>query len=327
VLYLRRMAAGRYGAIDTAKAVAVVAVVFTHARRVLFPEVATWDFWLCESWTPFQVPTFLFASGFPSQRGDAVPFARIRERWLRVIVPYALASALAYLVGVARAADARELLFQLATGSPLGVYYYVFLIAVIAPVAWPLSRTGETGAWALLGLCALATAWIAARGPGDWFWSLRNPLDHFALGYFVAGWLARRELPRLERAWRRRRASLALALAAALGLGPVAMADWLPTAAAVPLRIGYALAVVALCAALPGGRSAGPTRAWLSDASLAIYLLHRIFQRLLEPSVAGWPEPVRILALVAVGLGGGVVVARLVQGALGPARARFWLGA
>jgi peptidoglycan/LPS O-acetylase OafA/YrhL len=326
VLYLRRMAAGRYGAIDTAKALAVVAVVFTHARGVFLPEIASWDFWLCASWT-----TFLFASGFLAQRGEPIPFARIRERWLRVLVPYALASALAYLVGVARASGPGDILFQLATGSPLGIYYYVFLIAVIAPVAWPLSRAGGAGAWALAGLCAAATTWIAWRGQGAapfaWFWSLRNPLDHFALGFFATGWLARRELPRIERAWERARRPLGVALATALALGPVAAAEAVPPAAAVPLRIAYPLSVVALCAVLPRGRRPGRTLVWLSDASLALYLLHRIFQRLLEPSLAGWSDPARILALATVGLGGGALVALGVQRALGPRRARFWLGA
>lgn len=331
MLYLRRMAAGRYGAIDTAKALAVVAVVFTHARGPLFPAIASWDFWLCGSWTFFQVPVFLFASGFLAWRGEAVPFARIRERWRRVLVPYALASALAYLVGVARAADAGDLLFQLATGSALGIYYYAFLIAVIAPVAWPISRAGPAAAWALLGLCALATLVqavpVGSGSPRSWFWSLRNPLDHFSLGYFVAGWLARRELARIERAWARARAPLAGVLGAALLLGPVAAAAPLPPAAAVPLRIAYALAVVGLCAALPRARRPGRALVWLSDASLAIYLLHRIFQRLLEPSLAAWPEPARILVLVAAGLGGGALATLLAQRALGPRRARFWLGA
>ena len=331
MLYLRRMAAGRYGAIDTAKALAIVAVVFTHARGALFPAVGSWDFWLCASWTPFQVPAFLFASGFLAERGAPVPFARIRARWLRVLVPYALASAAAYAVGVARAADAGELLFQLATGSPLGVYYYVLLIVLIAPLAWPLSRSGPGTVWALLGLCVLATALIAdwpANAPlGGWFWSLRNPLDHFSLGYFLAGWLVCRELPLIERAWVRGRTPLLLAMGAAVVLGPVSLAAALPAGIAVPLRVAYPFAVIGLVAATARGRRPGRAVVWLSDASLAIYLLHRIFQRLLEPSVAAWSEPGRVLFLVAVGLGGGALVALCVQRALGPARARFWLGA
>ena len=337
MLYMRRMgeaggeAPGRYAAIDLVKAAAIVAVVFTHARSDFLPPTTSFDFWLCSSWTLFQVPAFLFASGFLYARSEPESFARVRERWLRVVVPYLVASAVAYVVGVARARDAADLLFQLATASTLGVYYYVLLIAVIAPLAWPLSRTGARGAAAALAVCALAMAALAARsagGPvGGWFWSLRNPFDHFSLGFFVAGWLARLALPGLERAWSRRRGALRLAVAAGLAAGPVGAAGWLPAELGVPLRIAYTLAVVGALSALARRRPPGRAALFLSQASLAIYLYHRILQRLLEPRVAEWPEPAGTLALALAGLGGAAGVALLARRWLGAERARLWLGA
>jgi peptidoglycan/LPS O-acetylase OafA/YrhL len=324
-------APGRYAAIDLVKAAAIVAVVFTHARREFLPPAWSAEFWLCASWTLFQVPAFLFASGFLYARSGPESFARVRERWLRVVVPYLVASGVAYLVGVARAQGVPDLLFQLATASPLGVYYYVLLIAVIAPLAWPLSRAGGRAAAGLLALCLLATAALAARsaeGPlGGWFWSLRNPLDHFSLGFFVSGWLVRLALPDLERAWSRRRGALGLALAAGLAAGPVGAAGVLPAGLGVPSRIAYTLAVVGALALLASRREPGRAILLLSQASLAIYLYHRIVQRLLEPWVAAWPEPAAALALALAGLGGAVCLALLARRGLGAERARLWLGA
>jgi fucose 4-O-acetylase-like acetyltransferase len=326
-------APGRYRAIDAIKAAAIVAVVFTHARGELLPSARSWDFWLCASWTLFQVPAFLFASGFLCCRSEPESVARVRERWLRVVAPYLMASGVAYLAGVARATSVSDLAFQLATASPLGVYYYVLLIAVVSPLAWPLSRVGKAGAWVLLGVCVLAMLALAAQegeggGPvGGWFWSLRNPLDHFSLGFFVAGWLVRLGLQTIERAWSRRRGALGFALAAALAAGPIGAVGVLPGPLAVPLRIAYTLAVVGSLAALSRGPEPGRAVVFLSEASLAIYLYHRIFQRLLETRLTGWPEPAGTLGLVLAGLGGGVAVALLGRRWLGAERARLWLGA
>ncbi len=324
-------APGRYAAIDVVKAAAIVAVVFTHARTEFLPSARSFEFWLCASWTLFQVPAFLFASGFLAARSEPETFARVRERWLRVLAPYLVASGVAYLAGVARAASFSDLAFQLATASTLGVYYYVLLIAVISPLAWPLSRLGRGGAWALLAVCVLAMGALAACEDGEpvggWFWSLRNPLDHFSLGFFVAGWLVRLALPGLERAWSRRRGTLGLALAAGLAAGPIGAAGMLAGPLGVPLRIAYTLAVVAGLAALARGRQPRRAVAFLSEASLAIYLYHRIFQRLLEAWLADWPEPAGALCLVLAGLGGGAAVALLGRRWLGAKRARLWLGA
>ena len=334
MLYMRRMdeaggaAPGRYAAIDFVKAAAIVAVVFTHARGDFFPSARSWDFWLCASWTSFQVPAFLFASGFLHARREPVPFAVVRERWLRVLVPYLAASGLAYLVGVASATSAGDLAFQLATASPLGVYYYVLLFVAIAPLAWPLSRARPGAAWALVAACALAGPLVSASGlAGSWFWSLRNPLDHFSLGFFLCGWLTRLGVDGLEPAWSRRRGALGVALAAGLALGPIGAADLLPAALAVPARVAYTLAVVGGLAAATRGCVPGRCVAFLSEASLAIYLHHRIFQRLLEPHLAGWSEPARTLGVVAAGLGGATALALLGRRALGAERARRWLGA
>jgi peptidoglycan/LPS O-acetylase OafA/YrhL len=324
-------APGRYAAVDAIKAAAIVAVVFTHARGELLPPPRSVDFWLCASWTPFQVPAFLFASGFLAAQAEPVSLARVGDRWLRVLLPYLVASAAAYLTGVARAGSLADLAFQLATASPLGVYYYVFLIATVSPLAWPLSRGGRRAAWGLLAVCAVAMLVLADRSRSGsvagWFWSLRNPLDHFSLGFFLLGWLSRLRLAGLERAWTRHRGALAVAIVAGLALGPLGASGALPPRLAIPARVGYTLAVVGGLAVAMRGRPVGAAVRLLGDASLAIYLFHRIFQRLLEPRLSAWPEPAGTLALALGGLGGGVAVALLARLGLGQERARRWLGA
>jgi hypothetical protein len=99
------------------------------------------------------------------------------------------------------------------------------------------------------------------------------------------------------------------------------------SALAVPARVAYTLAVVGGLALAARGREAGPALRLLGDASLAIYLFRRIFQLLLEPRLAAWPEPAGTLGLALGGLGGGVAVALLARLGLGAARARRWLGA
>jgi fucose 4-O-acetylase-like acetyltransferase len=324
-------APGRQAAIDFVKAAAIVAVVFTHARFAFLPGTDRWDFWLCASWTYFQVPAFLFASGYLACTGEPLGAGWVGRRFARVLVPYLVASGVAYAVGVAHAPDLGALAFQLATGSALGVYYYVLLILLISPLAHPLSRAPRSAvALGLAGCAALALApafGVQAIPRADWFWSLRNPLDHFSLGFFLAGWLARLEAPRIARAWQRARAPLSVAIAAGLAMGVASVAGRFPASLEVPLRVAYTFAVLGLIAATTRGRTAGATVRFLGDASLALYLYHRIFQRLLEPRVAAWPEPAGTLALVAAGLGGASLVALAGRRALGRARARRWLGA
>ena len=324
-------APGREAAIDFAKAAAIVAVVFTHARREFLPGVGSWDFWLCASWTYFQVPAFLFASGFLACRGAPLAAGWVGRRFARVLVPYLVASGVAYAVRVAHAPSLGALAFQLATGSALGIYYYVVLILCISPLAFPLSRMSRSAVALGLVACAGATLAIAlapgARPFDAWFWSLRNPLDHFSLGFFLAGWLVRLEQPRLARAWRRAHGPLSAAIAAGLAVGVAAVAGSFPSSLDVPLRVVYTFAALGLVAAATRGRTPGATVRLLSDASLAIYLYHRIFQRLLEARVAAWPEPAGTLTLVAAGLGGASLLALAARRALGPPRARRWLGA
>ena len=96
------------------KALAIVAVVFTHAGSAVWMKEGA-DLILTRLWTPFHVPSFLFVSGFLSARRIAIPFAEVRRRLGRVLVPYVVASLLAVAVGVAAPRGVLDFLGMLAT--------------------------------------------------------------------------------------------------------------------------------------------------------------------------------------------------------------------
>lgn len=345
---------GRWHAADHVKAAAIVAVVFTHAGRVtLDSSGSTADFLLTSLWTRFHVPSFLFVSGFLYARSSGVPWSVIGRRLRRVLLPYGVASLVVVLVGLAVASQAPpwtlwpnpvrsfgDLGWQLATASALGVYYYVLLIACCILLVWPLSRSGRWGPWTLcLALAALALAVDAGLltrpsmflagwlGHGAVFWVMRNPFEQFHAGYFVTGWLAALYLPQLSRFAAERRPLAVAICAAGVGFGWASFSGLLSTGFPATDRVVYSLAVVGLLAIVTQRRAAGPVVRFLGDASLGIYLFHRIFQLLAQPVTDAWPPLARIGAQVAVGLGAACLVMGAGRRLLGEARAQQWLGA
>jgi len=322
----------RLPTIDYLKAVAILAVVFTHAAQVTWTGPATpWDLYLSAAWVSFHIPTFLFVSGFLYASRQPLDVARLGSRLSRVLLPYVLASLLVQILGLGGAESFGDVAFQLVTGSALGIYYYVILIVCCIPVAWPLSRMSMGAIGVLWGalLAYTVAAWLepSLRASGDIFWALRNPLEGFRLGYFVSGWLVALGLPWLSGfAHRQRRPLVTLAVVALLfGLGVYSRQLGLPPGPVV--RMVYAFAVIGLIVLLTRARSPSATVRFLSDASLAIYLLHNVFQQGSESVVSGWHPAARILTQAAVGLAGAGLVAWGGRRLLAPARARAWLGA
>jgi fucose 4-O-acetylase-like acetyltransferase len=344
----------RWHAIDHLKAAAILAVVATHAGRV---GLGSWgsplDFALTSLWTRFHVPSFLFASGFLYAGSAAHGPGELGRRLARIGVPYLVASGVALLVGLAVGAaeapglrwptpvrGAADVLWQLGTASALGVYYYVLLAALCIPFAWPLSRRGAKGAAALCAACAaLALAfdaqpawrpssWLARRLGGDAvFWALRDPLEGFSLGFFAAGWLAALRVAQLAQLAARRAALCAGLCAAGVALAWGSFAGFSPLSLGSFDRVVYTFSVAGLVALATRARPAGPALRFLADASLALYLFHRIFQLLAQPLTDPWPALPRIAGQLVAGLGGAALVAWGGRRCLGAARARRWLGA
>ena len=291
------------------KAAAIVAVLVNHAGPFgVGPDRPTLDRWLRTGWLDFHVPAFVFVSGFLYHGVAPIPWRGVARRLARIVPPYLVASLLGIALGIFRPKDG--IAFALATGSANGVYYYVFVMALLIPLLWPMSRL-PSGAVSLALAALLAHLLVAMRWPAllplqGWFWGLRNPL--MLAPFFLAGWLARAHLPALA-ALARRHGGLALGACLAAAALYVGFHESLPGGATRRLaRFVYTMAVIGAIALTWGGRAAPrPVRA-LADATLTLYLYHILVYQGLHflGRVPPWP---RIPILVALGLGAGLAVA------------------
>jgi fucose 4-O-acetylase-like acetyltransferase len=322
----------RLHAFDHLKAIAIVAVVCTHAGSdAWFAEGSPVVWFLTKSWTVFHVPSFLFVSGFLYAKPQAIAASGAAARLLRVLLPYVLWSCVAQASGLSGASSMREVLFQFATASSLGVYYYVMLLSGCIALMLPLSFLGRRGALALWCVYTAysvgAAVWPEWRTGDTLFWLMREPLQLYAFGFFLTGWLAALWRPELS-AWVQRHP-----LAATVGSSLLATVGLLFVSGAMPFSLGYfdravyTFGVVSSFALLSSARPAARAERFLSDATLGIYLSHFLFILWLRPWVADWPEGLRVTALVSAGLAGGIGVCWLARRALGSARASRWLGA
>lgn len=327
----------RIAAIDVVKAAAIVAVALTHSGVGPWePNYSRWDFWLCSVLVNFQVPAFLFVSGFLYHRATPIPAAAMGQRLVRVVVPYLVASAVAFAVGLAHARGVADLLFQLATGSTLGIYYFIFLLAMFVPTIWVLSRMAPRQVvmlCAALWIVAIATELYAyariidiTRKPTleGFFWLARSPFN-FNFALFVSGWVCAAHLHVLTDVAARRRAACLAAILAGIALYIGVVLRW-PWASVGTIRFVYTMSVIALIALLTPATPVPPLVRFLSTASLGLYLYHHMLQVPLQPLVRDWVAPVRILAVAGGGLLGAGLLCRLGTAVLG-SRARVLLGA
>jgi peptidoglycan/LPS O-acetylase OafA/YrhL len=297
---------GDYAAVHAIKAAAIVAVVVTHAGP--YGLDAGLDGVLRSGWVDFHVPAFVFLSGFLYHRLAPIPARDVARRLARIVPPYLIASLFGIATGLLQ--PKHPVWFCLLTGSAVGIYYYVFVMALLIPLVWPMSRlptrTVEIALAALLlHLCAaiVRPAWLPIQGL---FWGVRNPL--MLAPYFLAGWLARAHLPRLA-AFAQRHAGLVLGLALATVALYVGGLESMATGATRRLaRLAYTMAVVTLIAMAWSGRSVPRFVRALGDATLAIYLYHILAYQGL--GYLGRTAPaLRIPALAAIGLATGLAVA------------------
>ena len=88
------------GSVDYIKAIAIVAVVLTHAGlQVGNPALTAFEKIIRQSWVDFQVPSFFLVAGFLYHRASAISWGEVGRRLQRILVPYLVASGLVIAFG------------------------------------------------------------------------------------------------------------------------------------------------------------------------------------------------------------------------------------
>jgi fucose 4-O-acetylase-like acetyltransferase len=318
--------------IDFIKAAAIVAVVATHSGiNVFYPTATVWDRVLTATWVWFQVPAFLVVSGFLYSSERPVSLREVAGRLARILIPYVLASVFMQLVGAAPVDGLRQALFQIASASALGPYYFIAYISFCTLMVWPLSRLDRRGAAGVLAaLFAWAVApifWPALQIPASPLWQARNPLEMFVFGYFVLGWVAAQHREWLALRLARHRLLIGIVASAGVTFWFASQGTTFNLGLNTLYRILFTLSMLALILVVTHGRRAPRAVVFLSTATLAIYLYHLAPQIAMTRWVMPWPPPLRILFQFALGIASGCLLAFAGRRVLGAARARRYLGA
>ena len=312
------------------KAIAIIAVVVTHAGpSPWLPGASAFDQVVRGSLAVFHVPSFLLLAGFLYAAHPVLSTPDLSRRMQRLLVPYVVASVVVLTLGFAQPATRTEALFMLVTGSSLGIYYFVFLLAESVTLTYlmthlspraPCLALGAAFGWWLLK--PLLTASPPTRGLPS-FWSFRDPLWFGA--YFFVGWNVRRRWGRVRRLLESYRTPLTI-LAALVCLIHVSIWPDTRTTYLDPFARGaYVLSVVGLIISATQNARVLPVVRFLSEASYTVYLYHSLFITAASPFVSSLDAPLRTLTLTSVGLLGSSALVYLGRRTLGGA-SRLTLG-
>jgi fucose 4-O-acetylase-like acetyltransferase len=308
-----------YGTVDWLKALAILAVVFVHSGLPLGQQAPLADHVLRGRWVAFHVPTFLFVSGFLYRRASPIGLEVVALRMRRILVPYLVASLVAFAIGFANSSGLKAITFDLLSGAAFGVYYYVFVICALLPLIWLFSRM--PAAWVALFVVGPIVYFMALffepalRIETSWFWGIRNPI--YLLHYFAAGWLCHAYLPQVaDFGQQHQRALICVCATMILGYlffggAPEELAPGTSGRISYNLlvRTAYTFSVIALVALVIGKQAAPAPIRLLSDASFTVYLYHPFVMKTLMPEVYRLSPSARILVMVSLGLSAGVALA------------------
>lgn len=289
-------------AIDWAKALAILAVVVTHAGLGFIP-VDPLDAFVRITCANFHVPVFLLVSGYLHCKPTSLTVAQTWTRLRRVLGPYVVASVALTVFRLTRDATWPALPWNLATGAAYGIYYYVpvWCGCVLTGLAW--SRLTAAHLLVALAAVVLASEWRVWHPTWNIFWGVRDPLLQGWLLCYLGGWCARR-FEWVAVVHRYPAASVVFAIAASV--------PWLvrtSTAMATDLRLMYSTSVVVVIVAL--ARSAPAAIRWLSRETLWIYLGHLVVLVPLVDYASAWRPIPRIVSTVTITLGVCVVAISL----------------
>lgn len=320
---------GHHSALDWIKALAILAVVLTHSGSGAFPGrpgYTGWDAVFAHLLPSFHVPCLLMVSGYLYRRPHPLGWIDVVERLSRILPPYLSASVLVLVLMPSRAPAWRDVAVALVSGNALAIYYYVFLLSLFVTTLPLLSRMPLRAlhalAWVLL-VALFVICWLPLVLSLDVFWSIRNPVESFAFGYFLLGWIAASPAP--DRAKGSPRVRLAMTIGVALAW-PVCVALGSPYPTILLAKIPYAIAVWMLAWRLFESKRVPGFVRRLSEASYGVFLYHYLFQEHLRPALASWPAAGRMTTLFVVGVTGSLLLGASIRGLVGPRVARRLFG-
>lgn len=326
--------ADRLPAIDWLKCMAIVAVILTHTGLAVFPGTpgyTRWDALLRHLLPAFHVPCLLMISGFLYYRPHPIGWPAVRTRLERILLPYLIASVVIFVVLPAPAPTfgdrLREMTVALLGANALPIYYYVFLLTLfvaMTPLFSRLSLRVLQGIVALTFLALGAMCFIPQlRLSIDFFWSMRNPVESFTLGYFLLGWISAARSPEGP-PWTPVRDIPVLV--AAFTIWPLCAAMGSPYPAILVAKIPYAFAVWKLSWRFLNTGTVPELIRRISESSYGIFLYHYILIEAFRFRTVGWSPPLRIATLTAIGLGGSMLLGVFLRRLAGPRRARRLFG-
>jgi len=316
----------RHAVIDWLRCAAIVAVVCHHSGPPAMHSET--ERFVRSVLVMFDVPVFLFASGFLYFRPGPIGLHEVGRRLKRVLIPYLVASCLVWVVDLHPQTGLRDMAFRLITGGALGIYYYVFLITVSIPLIWPLSRL-RRGQVAALAACAHLYPIVAKLVPVlglklGMFGGLRNPLN-YGWAYFLTGWVVAAWLPEIRRLRDEHPRILWIVGLTGIALWFINGSRWLGVPFVTNGRAVYSLCIVLVAALALGGRTAPRAVLFVSQASYTVYLYHLFVVGPLRFVFGRWDWWISVPLFTLIGVAAPLAVAWLARRLLGE-RSRTWFG-
>ena len=320
----------RHHALDWLKAMAIVAVVVTHSGSGAFPNTpgyTGWDGLFAYGLSAFHVPCLLMISGYLYRSAQPLAWTDVARRLRRILPPYLVASVVVVVLMPERAPTWSAVAVALISADAIPIYYYVFLLVFCVATLPIVSRLSRLTLQILVGVLITTVAAVCGF-PSlvftiDRFWSMRNPIESFALGYFLLGWIAAMPSDSTRR-WSDSTRLAAILLAASAW--PLCVLAGFPYPLVLLAKIPYAAAVWTVTWRLLESRPAPATVRLLSDSSYGVFLYHYLAQEPLRTTLGGWPTGVKMGLLVVGGLGGALLFGALLRRMIGNDRTREWFG-
>jgi surface polysaccharide O-acyltransferase-like enzyme len=334
----------RWYEIDVLKAFCILAVVYIHSISTQMGVRHPVGEFLGH-WTRFAVPGLLFAAGFLFRKSDVGSGALSLRLARRILPPYVVSSLVILALGLSNTRPALgamspgEVIYDLATGHAVGIFYFVFLISYLYAFSFALRRCRAGLVWAIwVGSVLLTIIFylipflflpdylfrLAPPGPENFFFVvMRHPYVYAT--FYLSGWVVSLSYDGI-RAFLQRRALPVLVLVGAADLAVLfsltRASGFTPVQLHIQLHV--VLMIVLLLAlgtrGLPGRRAVE----FLSRNTYGVFLIHLPFVRSFQglfPRITWDFSPLHSIGAWGAGVVGSllvIVLAKLVLGRYSP---------